>query len=158
MNPQMKKLVMVAVALAALVGGLGMFTFTRAQGWSYFSHDPAACVNCHVMRPQFAAWQHSSHRNVATCQDCHMPHDFVGKWYTKARDGWNHSKAFTLGNFHEPIQITEADERIALHNCVACHRTVLSSTTHLNVKAMQEDGAPTCTSCHGNVGHRDQGQ
>lgn len=147
--------VLVAVALAALVGGLGLFTFNHAQGWSYFSHDPTACVNCHVMRPQFQAWQHSTHKNVATCQDCHMPHDFVGKWYTKARDGWNHSKAFTLGNFKEPIEITAADKRIALHNCVACHRPLLTQT-HLNVKEMQQPNTPTCTSCHGNVGHRDQ--
>lgn len=150
-KPQM--LVIVAVALAALVGGLGLFTFSHAKGWSYLSTDPAACVNCHIMRPQYASWQHSSHKSVATCQDCHMPHDFVGKWYTKARAGWNHSKAFTTGNFHEPIQITKVDKEIALHNCVACHKQLVGDM-HITVSRKNEQDAPTCTSCHGNVGHQ----
>ena len=40
-------------ALAALSGvtlGLGAYTFVYARGYSYFSNDPEACANCHVMR------------------------------------------------------------------------------------------------------------
>jgi hypothetical protein len=32
------------------VFGLGGYTFVYAEGGSYFSDDPRACVNCHVMR------------------------------------------------------------------------------------------------------------
>ena len=153
MRTQANVLVVVAVALAALVGGLGAFTFSHAKGWSYFSSDPQACVNCHVMEPQFASWQHSSHRNVAVCNDCHMPHDFVNKWYTKALNGWNHSVAFTTGDFPEPITIKGRNKEIALHNCQACHATLVGDM-HISVSLKHEADAPTCTSCHGNVGHQ----
>ncbi|MSQ95865.1 MAG: hypothetical protein EXR98_15100 [Gemmataceae bacterium] len=45
--------------LCAIVGpvlGLGVFTFWYAQGGSYFSSDPKACVNCHIMRDEYGFW------------------------------------------------------------------------------------------------------
>ena len=57
------------ILLAALVGllaGVGGFTFLYAEGFSYMSSDPKACVNCHIMQPQFDSWQKGSHHAVAT--------------------------------------------------------------------------------------------
>ena len=61
------------VVLACTLGvafGIGGFTFRYAEGFSYFQTDPKACVNCHIMRPQFDAWQKSSHHAVAVCVEC----------------------------------------------------------------------------------------
>lgn len=148
-----RPLMFATAALAALLGGFGLFTFNHAKGWSYFSSDPKACVNCHVMRPQYESWRHSSHKNVATCNDCHMPHEFANKWYTKALNGWNHSKAFTLGNFPEPIRIGPRNKAIALHSCQSCHKQLVGEM-HISVSHDNEKDTPTCTSCHGNVGHQ----
>ena len=96
------------VVLAVLVGillGVGAVTLREAKALSYLSNDPRVCVNCHIMQPQFEGWQRSSHHAVAGCGDCHLPHDFVGKWLTKALNGYHHSKGFTLQDFHEPIMI-----------------------------------------------------
>ena len=49
-----------AFLLCVLVGvlcGLGGYTFWYAEGASYFSSDPRACINCHVMREHFDGWQ-----------------------------------------------------------------------------------------------------
>ena len=48
------------------------------------------------MRPQYNGWLRGSHHDVAGCVDCHLPHDFPDKYIAKARNGWNHSRAFTL--------------------------------------------------------------
>ena len=41
----------ILVALGAGVAlGVGGYTFVYARGASYLTNDPAACVNCHVMR------------------------------------------------------------------------------------------------------------
>ena len=69
--------------IAACVGfvlGMGAFTFNYAEGTSYLSNDPAACVNCHIMRDQYDGWRKSTHHAAATCNDCHVPHDLVGKY------------------------------------------------------------------------------
>jgi hypothetical protein len=58
------------VGLAATVGvalGIGGFTFRYAEGLSYLSADPRACVNCHIMRPEYDAWQKASHHTTAVC-------------------------------------------------------------------------------------------
>lgn len=72
-------------------------------------------MNCHVMRQHFDSWPNSSHQPVAVCNDCHLPHNPVGKWVTKTDNGFFHSLAFTLENFHEPIpdQTKELMERSA---------------------------------------------
>ena len=143
----------VALVLAVLLGvlvGVGSFTFLYGEGFSYFSTDPRACMNCHIMRPQFDSWQKSAHHTAARCVDCHLPHDFVGKYLAKADNGYRHSWAFTFQDFHEPIQITPRNARILQHNCVACHgdlvHAILPSGTTAN-------DAMSCVHCHADVGH-----
>ncbi|MBL8164092.1 MAG: cytochrome c nitrite reductase small subunit [Anaerolineae bacterium] len=136
-------------ALGVLVG-LGLFTFGYARGASYFSDDPQTCVNCHVMREQFDAWNHSSHKNVATCNDCHTPHNnLVNKWFIKGLNGFNHSVAFTTGDFHEPITIRDLNATVVQNNCIECHETTVSQ-----ILGVHEGEALACVSCHADVGHR----
>jgi cytochrome c nitrite reductase small subunit len=147
--------------LAGLVLGLGLFTFQYAEGLSYFSSDPAACANCHIMNEQYDSWQKASHHGVAKCIDCHLPHDFVRKYLAKAENGYFHSKGFTFQDFHEPIMIKPRSARILQENCVVCHEgmahELVSSTT---VSARAPEGAPQharetvkCVHCHASVGH-----
>src|SRR5262245_53791046 len=110
-----------ALILLGAAVGLAAYTFAYAKGWSYMTNDAAACANCHVMTEQYAGWTKSSHRSVAVCNDCHVPHDFVGKYYTKARNGFWHSYYFTTGTFPEPIRATARSREIAEENCRRCH-------------------------------------
>lgn len=130
------------------VAGLAMFTFVRAEGTSYFSDDPNSCVNCHVMRDQFDAWQHSSHARVATCNDCHSPHDNVAnKYFSKGVNGFNHSFAFTFDTYEEVITIKTFNENIVNDSCMYCHQSMVSGI------APDHDDAPNCISCHTGIGH-----
>ncbi len=140
------------IALAGMVGGvagLGGFTFSYAQGFSYLSNDPQACVNCHIMRDQFDAWNRGSHKAVAVCNDCHTPHNnIVSKYAVKGINGFRHSYAFTTGNFHEPIQITAMNRDVTEHACLYCHGDFVADIAHA------EGNDPTdCLSCHEGVGH-----
>lgn len=139
----------VLVALLGIIFGLSLFTFAYAEGASYLSDNPESCVNCHIMRDQFDAWRHSSHARVATCNDCHTPHTFPEKWIVKGINGWNHSVAFTLDNFHEPIRIREFNADVVQHNCENCHQTLVSQ-----INTLHADEPVQCVSCHSNVGHR----
>lgn len=137
---------------AALLGGilsLGVFTFAYAQGASYLSDDPAACVNCHVMRDVYDGWNHGSHKAVATCNDCHTPHSsIVAKYAVKGLNGFRHSVAFTLGNFPEPIQITSLNRSVARNNCLYCHASITAEMNHA-----AGDEPTDCLHCHARVGH-----
>jgi len=141
-----------SVALAVMLGilgGIGAFTFGYGQGSSYLSNNPRACANCHVMQAHYDSWQNSSHHHAATCNDCHLPHDFLGKWVTKADNGFFHSLAFTLENFHEPIQIKARNRRVTQNACLDCHRTIV----HQMLPSADEADAPSCVHCHSDVGH-----
>jgi len=141
--------------LAVSVGiflGIGAYTFLYAEGLSYLSDDPEVCVNCHIMQPQYDSWQKSSHHAVAVCVDCHLPHDFIGKYIAKADNGWHHSKGFTLQNFHEPIMIKEPNARILQDNCLACHED-LAHDLVVGVNGPADE--VRCVHCHVTVGHGD---
>jgi len=140
-----------ATVLALAVGvllGLGAATFLYAEGASYLSTDPAACANCHIMQSQYDSWQKASHHTVATCVECHLPDALVGKYLAKAGNGWNHSKAFTLQDFHEPIVITAKNASILHENCLRCHRPLVHAPG-----AATDEAAPRCVRCHASVGH-----
>ena len=144
------------IALAGLFGGvigLGGFTFSYASGLSYLSNDPAACVNCHIMREQFDGWNAGPHHAVATCNDCHTPHNFVGKYMTKARNGFWHSYYFTTQTFHEPIRIGAASLAITESTCRSCHSDMVEAiASHPG-----PGGEASCVRCHPSVGHREFG-
>lgn len=141
-------MVILAVGLGC-TAGLGAFTFIFAQGASYLTNDPNACANCHIMNTQFDGWAKSSHHAVAVCNDCHAPHDFVGKYTTKAINGFNHSLAFTTGRFHEPIQMTPRNRAITENACRHCHADIIQA-----IDTHPRPGAElSCLGCHRDVGH-----
>ena len=149
----MSGLQVVNLLLCALVGvaaGVGIFTFWYARGGSYFSNDSRTCVNCHIMREQYDGWQKAPHHAVATCNDCHVPHDLIGKYATKVDHGYRHSKGFTLQDFLEPIRIKEHSLKVVQDNCLRCHADFVDPL-------VSHHGAPEdvldCVHCHRGVGH-----
>ena len=104
-EPQTNRLYGMTVLGPACIMWICGFTFTYAKGGSYLTNNPAACANCHVMREQYDDWSKSSHRAVATCNDCHTPANVLGKYATKISNGFKHSYYFTVGGFPEPIHI-----------------------------------------------------
>ena len=131
--------VLSSLSLAILVG-VGLATFRYAEGRSYLSTDPAACANCHIMWPQYDSWLKSSHQAVAGCADCHLPHDFPANYIAKAVNGWNHSRAFTLQDFHEPIMINEPNSAIRQRNGGMCHAELVHAQPRLFGPARDCDG------------------
>jgi cytochrome c nitrite reductase small subunit len=172
-----------ALAAAVLVGaaaGLGAFTFGYARGYAYLGQDPAACANCHIMSEHYSAWQKASHHSVATCNDCHTPHNFFGKYAVKAQNGFWHSFYFTVGGYPDPLRITEGNRRVTEGACRHCHTEMTEAIDHgpgsisqaSHVRAADdgsdapppprtppsvhraESGEPiSCIRCHKYVGH-----
>jgi cytochrome c nitrite reductase small subunit len=148
--------IVLGVSLGAAIG-LGAYTFVYAKGASYLTNDPMACGNCHVMDEQVSAWMKSPHRSAATCNDCHAPHDVVGKYTTKALNGFRHSLMFTTGRFPEPIRITARNRSITEHACRGCHEEIVEPITALDGGNRGDSGHAdsdlSCIRCHGSVGH-----
>lgn len=150
--PPSKTTMLLAVVIALSVGtaaGIGCYTFVYAKGGSYLSNDPRACANCHIMQDHLDGWIKSSHRSVATCNDCHTPAGFVPKYFTKADHGFFHSLAFTTNEFHEPIQIKERSRRTTESACRKCHQEIVH-----DIEAMTAPNETlSCIRCHADVGH-----
>lgn len=151
-RPPSKVTIALATLIALAIGttaGIGTYTFVYAKGASYLTNDPNACANCHVMQDHLDGWIKSSHRSVATCNDCHTPPGLVPKYFTKAEHGFFHSLAFTTNQFHEPIEIKGRSRRVTENACRQCHRDVVH-----DIDTMARNGeALSCIRCHSNVGH-----
>jgi cytochrome c nitrite reductase small subunit len=136
-----------ALAASALVGillGAGGYTVYFSEASAYLGNDPRACVKCHIMRDHYDGWQKASHHAAATCNDCHVPHEIVRKYASKAANGFWHSKGFTLQDFHEPIRIRPVNREVVNHNCVQCHAALVSEISREEIN---------CIQCHSAVGH-----
>ncbi len=139
------------IVLGVVVGlaiGLALYTFVYAKGYSYLTNDPNACANCHVMRDYLDGWQKSSHHSVAACNDCHTPHNLVGKYTIKATNGFFHSLAFTSGRFPDNIQIKGYNHRVTEGACRSCHSEITTA-----MLGMHGGAEVSCVKCHFNVGH-----
>src|SRR4051812_29709607 len=139
--------------LAGILLGAGAYTVHYAEGFSYLSNDPKACVNCHIMRDQYDGWQKASHHANATCNDCHVPHDLIPKYLVKAENGFWHSKGFTLQDFPEPIRIRPVSSRILQANCLHCHHDLVNDILGHGSTGSEP---PDCVHCHAVVGHGPQ--
>jgi cytochrome c nitrite reductase small subunit len=142
----------VIIVLGIVVGlaaGLGTYTFIYARGYSYFSNNPAACTNCHVMRGYYDGWAKSSHHAVATCNDCHTPPNLIGKYATKTANGFSHSLAFTRGAEPDAILIKARNHSVTEAACRNCHKETVSAMETVHRGSTQR----ACTHCHGSVGH-----
>lgn len=136
--------------LLGIAAGFGSYVFTFAEGGSYFSTNPQACVNCHVMRDHYDNWAKSSHHAVAVCTDCHMPHETIPKYLVKAENGFWHSTVFTLQISKEPLQIRPHNARVVRDACIHCHKDLVA-----DVVGTGHHGRETldCIHCHASVGH-----
>lgn len=110
------------IILAGALVGIGMYIFIVSKAYSYLSDDPATCVNCHIMSPQYVSWFHSSHRNETNCNDCHVPHNNVfNKYFFKAKDGMRHATLFTFRMERQVIHIGDDGKEVVQQNCIRCH-------------------------------------
>ena len=162
----MKSKLFPAIILSAIIGlaiGIGVYTFIYAKGGSYMTNDPAACANCHIMEEHYEGWIKSSHRSVATCNDCHTPDGVVSKYLTKASNGFWHSFGFTTGNFPDPLRIKPGNREITEQACRRCHGDIVESIeagAHMPGTSQQsgatgivEESEISCVRCHTTVGH-----
>lgn len=145
----------VMILLGAIVG-LVIYIGKVANVASYLTDDPRACINCHVMTTEYITWNHSSHRAVATCNDCHVPHDNVFKQYAfKAKDGLYHATIYTLRTEPQAIVMHEAGQQAVQNNCIRCHfdqvtdaKSVSWVDSHLTDRLDR-----TCWECHRETPH-----
>lgn len=139
-----------SVSLLGFTAGFGSVVFYISEATSYLSDNPDACINCHVMIPEYASWMHSSHFRVATCNDCHIPHDTMfSKWWYKAKSGYRHSFVFTLRREPQVIQAKKDSRKVIQENCLRCHANVVSEA----VTPLHADFERPCMECHREVPH-----
>ncbi len=162
MNPFLKRLIpppewhLAVILMLGALAGLSLYAFYSSKAYSYLSDAPETCVNCHIMAPQYATWQHSSHREVASCNDCHVPHDNIFRtYYFKAMDGARHATMFTLRLEPQNIFIKEAGIGVVQENCIRCHSQLITDEKLLvQTEAFHhkfEDRL--CWECHREVPH-----
>lgn len=149
------------VSVLAVVSAIGMFAYVvhASRVTSYLSEDPKVCINCHTMNSPYATWQHSSHREEATCVDCHLPREsFVDKILAKSRDGFNHSYAMTFRTYRtQNIRASENARQRIQANCISCHREAVSEILAREELYRTEGDSGgferKCWACHRDVPH-----
>lgn len=141
---------LIGLALMGCCVGGGIYLAQISEAASYLSDDPEACINCHIMVPQYATWQHSSHGKITTCNDCHVPQDSTWrKYWFKANDGLRHSVLFTLRMERQVIEAIQASKDVIQANCIRCHESVIDRA----VAPVGHSFDRSCIDCHREVPH-----
>lgn len=147
---------MPVILVAGIFTGLGIYSVYVSNAVSYLGDKPETCVNCHIMAPQYATWYHSSHREKASCNDCHVPHNNVfNKYFFKAKDGLRHAAIFTLRKEPQVIFIKDAGKEVVHRNCIRCHTELMTDTKLLGYNSNTQDFRMNrkCWECHRETPH-----
>ncbi|AEG16277.1 cytochrome c nitrate reductase, small subunit [Desulfofundulus kuznetsovii DSM 6115] len=111
-----------------------------------YTDRPEFCISCHVMEPQYETWFHSSHRQWASCSDCHVPHqNLAAKLVGKGIDGTRDFYLFYTNQVPDPIHLSDRGGRIVRENCLRCHGDLMENVID------REDR--DCWECHRSVPH-----
>ena len=132
--------------LVGIIAGMGLVIVRISNAASYLSDSPETCINCHVMTDAYASWQRGSHGRVATCNDCHVPHDnIVSKYAFKAMDGTKHSTVFTLGIEPQVLHLSTMARPVVQKNCLRCHQS------QFEMISLSDSTQRACWDCHSNI-------
>lgn len=144
------------IIMMGVLTGISILVFHASEAQSYISDNPETCINCHVMYPQFASWSKSSHRETATCAECHVPqNNFFSKYYVKGTDGMRHAYVFTSRTEPQVISIKERGTGVVQNNCIRCHQDLVEMTRIVEVtgKNYRHGEGSRCWDCHRDVPH-----
>lgn len=160
-------LTLLAIGVIAGAGGLA------ATAWVFeATSTDEFCLSCHNHDITYQRYQTTSHYSnasgiSATCADCHIPHDLVGKTGRKIaaiREVWGHVRG-----------VIDTDEKYLAHreemaerelerfyandsaNCRYCHNAERMDFDLQGSKAARKhakmDESDTCVDCHDGIAH-----
>jgi cytochrome c nitrite reductase small subunit len=144
------------IFISGILFGLVLFLIYISKAPSYLSDDPQTCVNCHIMAPEYVTWYHSSHREYAVCNDCHVPQDNIFRtYYFKAKDGLRHATIFTLRAEPQVIFMHDPGKAVVQENCLRCHEFLNMDVSLANssLESARKNENMLCWSCHREVPH-----
>jgi len=147
----------ISMVAGGMICGLVGYTAYVFRLTSYLSDDPATCMNCHVMSPYYATWNHSAHSRNTTCNDCHVPNDHaVRKWLFKGTDGMRHTTIFLMNREPQVIQAIDRSASVIMDNCIRCHQQLNSEfvkTGKINFEMAKMGEGKACWDCHRETPH-----
>lgn len=112
--------------------------------------EPEFCASCHVMEPQYAAWEAGSHNHLDSCNDCHLPNTgFVRHYAAEAFVGVRDLVEFNLNMIPEQITARERSRGWIEENCIRCHGD-LTEPIH------SQEESRRCWECHRELFHDEQ--
>jgi hypothetical protein len=107
------------------------------RGISYMDSPTFCGKSCHVMAPQWAAYQVSPHSNVA-CVDCHIGSGLSAAVHAKV-NGTKQLIEVALGSYPRPILAPLSALRPARATCESCHSPTRFVGEKLLVETMYGD-------------------
>ena len=147
----------ISMVAGGMICGLVGYTAYSFRLTSYFSDDPATCMNCHIMAPYYATWSHGAHSRNTTCTDCHLPQDHaVRKWLFKGMDGMRHTTIFLMNGESQVIQAIDRSASVIMENCIRCHEqlnTEFVKTGKINFDMAKMGEGKACWDCHRETPH-----
>lgn len=151
------KLIIPLIIVLGMFFGLAAYAAYMSRAHSYLQDDPAACTNCHVMATYYQSWNKSSHRQWATCNDCHTPNDnIISQYAFKAMDGLRHATVFTFRAEPQVMRPNDGSSAVIMQNCIRCHEplnTQFVNTGLMTFNDVKHGEGKACWDCHREVPH-----
>ncbi|PKM81682.1 MAG: hypothetical protein CVU89_07970 [Firmicutes bacterium HGW-Firmicutes-14] len=132
--------------------GILILLLLSVIGMTYATSAPKFCSTCHIMKPEHATWEASSHSQI-NCVTCHVDPGLTNALKHKVVAAKELYLYITKG-YELPVQMTE---KLPDSRCLQCHsvkRKVSPSYPGLYIPhELHYDKKVACVKCHQGVAH-----
>jgi nitrate/TMAO reductase-like tetraheme cytochrome c subunit len=125
------------IVLVATIVNLLLVAMASYRGAAYMDSPEFCGKSCHVMNPEYAAYQVSAHSHVA-CVECHIGSGARSYFEAKV-NGTKQLLEVTVGRYPTPIPSPVTSLRPAREICEACHTPARFVGEKLLVKSSYAD-------------------
>lgn len=138
---------LIVLAVFVALGAVAAFVMFGPPNLAATFAEPTFCASCHIMEPQFQAFEASTHGRLDSCNDCHLPNTgFVRHYAAEAFVGIRDLLYWNTNRIPEHIESRERSKGWIQENCVRCHDRVLGA-------AHPPTQDRYCWECHRQVYH-----
>lgn len=108
---------------------------------------PSFCGSCHEMEPWLSGFRATAHKDLNSCNDCHLPHGSKVEYYTwEVLVGVRDLAKHTVGAIPDTIEARDRSRGWIQVNCRRCHDD--------EIEADHGGEEPYCWNCHEDSFHQ----
>jgi cytochrome c nitrite reductase small subunit len=153
-NKSTSRFIYIAVGMVTAIFVLLLVVENRS---GTLSRSSKSCQKCHLLDNSYNTWKDGSHKEHATCSDCHLPHRGTSRYMVfQAKNAIKKLHSFVENHSLSHDRMGNRAKNALYENCLRCHQEQVFNTLRGSMEtrvsnpevAALPESQKNCLKCH----------